>query len=154
MRVTGFRPKEQPLSYKFVRATSLRRTCSVFESSEQLLRERPDETRRCCLLRMLSHCMGVVSFHCAARHLFRCMVRCAMSVQCRVGLVHAAARTLHDAKRTVKVHSRCSELQKKQRDHPVRKGYSCAFAPKLFLLVHCLRWEDFWNRVRSVRLRR
>ena len=44
-----------------------------------------------------------------------------------------------DAKRMVKVNNRYSELQRIQRDHPVRKGYSCAFAPKLFLLVHGLR---------------
>ena len=56
--------------------SNLRNICCV---------KRPDETRRCCLLRMLSHCMGVVSFHFAARHLFRSMVGCAMSVQCRVG---------------------------------------------------------------------
>ena len=44
-----------------------------------------------------------------------------------------------DAKCTVKVHSRYSELQRIQRDHSDRKGYSCAFAAKLFLLVHGLR---------------
>ena len=102
----------------------------------------PDEKRRFSLIHMLSHCMGVVSFHFAARHLFRSNVGCAMSVQCRVGLVHAAAQTLYDAKRTVKVHSRYSELQSIQRDHSDQKGYSCAFAAKLFLLVHGLRQQD------------
>ena len=46
------------------------------------------------------------------------------------------------------------ELQLIQRDHAVREGYSCAFAAKLFLLVHGLRQYDLWSLVRSVRLRR
>ena len=39
VRVTGFRPKEQPLVYKFCRATYLRRACFVFGSLERLLNE-------------------------------------------------------------------------------------------------------------------
>ena len=55
--------------------------------------KQPDATRRSCLRRMLSHCMGVVAWHVASRQVFRTKVSCAMSVSCRLGLVHAAAQT-------------------------------------------------------------
>ena len=62
--------------------------------------KRPDATRRFCLRRMLSHCMGVVAWHFASRQVFRTKVSCAMSVPCRLGLVHAAAQTakMHSAR--------------------------------------------------------
>ena len=62
--------------------------------------KRPDATRRSCLRRMLSHCMGVVAWHFASRQVFRTKVSCAMSVPCRLGLVHAAAQTakMHSAR--------------------------------------------------------
>ena len=58
-----------------------------------------------------------------------------------VGPVPCRPRTCSraDGGDTVKVHSRYYELHRIQRDHSDRKRYSCAFAAKLFLLVHGLR---------------
>ena len=139
MRVTGFRPKEQPLSYKVGRETSLRRACSVFGSSEHLLREaaRCDEA--------LLSSTHAVTLYGSRRVAFRVATSVPDQGELRnVGPVPSRPRTCsradsEDAQCTVKVYSKYFERQWIQRDHPVRKGYRCAFAAKLFLLGRGLR---------------
>ena len=139
MRVTGFRPKEQPLSYKVGCGTSLRRSWSVFGSSDHLLREaaRCDEA--------LVSSTHAVTLYGSRRVAFRVATCVPDQGELRnVGPVPSRPRTCsransEDAQCTVKVYSKYSEPQRTQRDHPVRKGYGCVFAAKLFLLGRGLR---------------
>ena len=139
MRVTGFRPKEQPLSYKVGRETSLRRACSVFGSSEHLLREaaRCDEA--------LLSSTHAVTLYGSRLEAFLGATGVPDQGQLRnVGPVPSRPRTCsradsEDAKCTVKVYSNYFEPQRTQRDHPMRKEYGCALAAKLFLLGRGLR---------------